>query len=71
MAIIGGRIGKKLDKNYTHRITIENDKGERTTQHFFTIRSARNYMREHPNMNIVELYDLKNARALDLNPASP
>lgn len=29
MAIIGGRIDKKLDKNYTHCITIEDENGER------------------------------------------
>ena len=66
MAIIGGRIEKKTDKNFTHRITVENEKGERSSFHFFTIRSARNWLREHPEANAIELVNTKENITLPL-----
>lgn len=55
MSIIGGTIQPKKGKSHTHRIVIQNAKGERTTFNFYTLRSARNWLRERGSNNVVEL----------------
>lgn len=68
MTIIGGRIGPKKTSAHSHRITVIelDNKGNETRNalFFYTLRSARNYLREHPRVNAVELTDLKTNASL-------
>jgi hypothetical protein len=66
MAVIGGRVGPAKNKNYQYKIVLTNDKGEKTNLNFFTIRHARNWIREHGSHHIFSITDLRNGSAVAL-----